>query len=105
MNFGPSEIIIIILIALIIFGWRRLPDLPRSLQQSLQYKPGEIEIQLPNRRRLILLSFVAGLVFVTVLLADLEIISERQMLIALFVFITWLVVGWFCFNESNNSSE
>ncbi|WP_045235081.1 twin-arginine translocase TatA/TatE family subunit [Deinococcus pimensis] len=36
MNFGPTEIILVVLVALVIFGPKKLPELGKSLGQGLR---------------------------------------------------------------------
>lgn len=46
MNIGWTEILVILLIILLLFGARRLPDLARSLGKSLrEFKKGRDEIE------------------------------------------------------------
>ena len=43
-NFGVSEVLVIILVLLLLFGARRLPDLARSIGKSLsEFKKGREE--------------------------------------------------------------
>ena len=44
MNLGPTELIIILAIVLLLFGGRKLPDLARSLgKSSKEFKKGMAE--------------------------------------------------------------
>lgn len=44
MNFGPTELIIVLLIVLLIFGGAKLPKLARSMgQASKEFKKGVTE--------------------------------------------------------------
>ena len=46
MNIGWSEILVILLIILLLFGAKRLPDLARSLGKSMrEFKKGRDEIE------------------------------------------------------------
>jgi len=46
MNIGWSEILVILLIILLLFGAKRLPDLARSLGKSLrEFKKGRDEVE------------------------------------------------------------
>jgi len=53
MNIGWPEILVILLIILLLFGAKRLPDLARSLGKSLrEFKKGrdEIEADAPEQK-------------------------------------------------------
>ena len=53
MNIGWPEILVILLIILLLFGAKRLPDLARSLGKSLrEFKKGkdEIEADSPEKK-------------------------------------------------------
>ena len=41
-NFGPTEIIIIAVLLIVIFGWKRLPDAARSLGRSARVFKSEV---------------------------------------------------------------
>jgi sec-independent protein translocase protein TatA len=48
MNFGATELIIILLIVLLLFGAKKLPDLARSLGRSIsEFKKGKDEGDKP----------------------------------------------------------
>lgn len=50
MNIGWSEILVILLIILLLFGARRLPELARSLGKSLrEFKKGKDEEDEPEK--------------------------------------------------------
>lgn len=42
MNLGPSELIIIVLIIVLLFGAKRLPDVARSLGRSMRIFKSEV---------------------------------------------------------------
>ncbi|MGL5929079.1 MAG: Sec-independent protein translocase subunit TatA [Dermatophilaceae bacterium] len=42
-NLGPTEIIIIAVLVIIIFGWKRLPDAARSLGRSARVFKSEVD--------------------------------------------------------------
>ena len=42
-NFGPPEIIIIAVLLIVIFGWKRLPDAARSLGRSARVFKSEVD--------------------------------------------------------------
>ena len=42
-NFGPTEIIIIAVLLIVIFGWKRLPDAARSLGRSARVFKSEVD--------------------------------------------------------------
>ncbi len=42
-NFGPTEIIIIAVLIIVIFGWKRLPDAARSLGRSARVFKSEVD--------------------------------------------------------------
>jgi len=51
MNIGWSEILVILLIILLLFGAKRLPELARSLGKSLrEFKKGREELESPERK-------------------------------------------------------
>ena len=51
MNIGWPEILVILLIILLLFGAKRLPDLARSLGKSLrEFKKGRDEIESPEKK-------------------------------------------------------
>ncbi len=41
-NLGPSELIIIALVVILLFGWKRLPDAARSLGRSARVFKAEV---------------------------------------------------------------
>ncbi|MDD3585159.1 MAG: twin-arginine translocase TatA/TatE family subunit [Kiritimatiellae bacterium] len=44
LNMGPTELIVVLVIVLILFGGKKLPDLARSLGRSLgEFKKGKEE--------------------------------------------------------------
>ncbi len=44
MNVGPTELIVVLVIVLVLFGGKKLPDLARSLGRSLgEFKKGKDE--------------------------------------------------------------
>jgi sec-independent protein translocase protein TatA len=48
-GFRPEELIIVLLILLLIFGAKRLPELARSFSQSIrQFRKGMKELQAPE---------------------------------------------------------
>jgi sec-independent protein translocase protein TatA len=48
MNIGWQEILLILLIALLLFGARKIPDLARSLGKGIrEFKKGLSEIETP----------------------------------------------------------
>jgi len=50
MSPGPLEIIVILLVVLLLFGAKRLPDLARSLGKSLsEFKKGREEGSAPGK--------------------------------------------------------
>jgi sec-independent protein translocase protein TatA len=50
MNFGVTELIIILLIVLVLFGARKLPDLARSLGKSIgEFKKGREESEKTDK--------------------------------------------------------
>ena len=50
MNIGWPEILVILLIILLLFGAKRLPDLARSLGKSLrEFKKGRDEVEPPEQ--------------------------------------------------------
>lgn len=50
-NFGMPEILVILLVILLFFGAKRLPDLARSLGKSLrEFKKGRDEIESPEQK-------------------------------------------------------
>ena len=42
-NIGPTEIIIIAVLLIVIFGWKRLPDAARSLGRSARVFKSEVD--------------------------------------------------------------
>lgn len=51
MNIGWPEILVILLIILLLFGAKRLPDLARSLGKSLrEFKKGREEIEADKQK-------------------------------------------------------
>lgn len=51
MNIGWPEILVILLIILLLFGAKRLPDLARSLGKSLrEFKKGRDEIEAGEQK-------------------------------------------------------
>ena len=51
MNFGLTEIIIILLIILVLFGAKRIPDLAKSLGSSIKYfKKGVSDEEKENQK-------------------------------------------------------
>ena len=49
MNFGWQEILLILIIVLILFGARKIPDLARSLGRGVkEFKKGLNEIETPE---------------------------------------------------------
>ena len=51
MNIGWTEILIILLVILLLFGAKRLPELARSLGKSLrEFKKGRDEIEPPGQK-------------------------------------------------------
>ena len=51
MNIGWPEILVILLIILLLFGAKRLPDLARSLGKSLrEFKKGRDEIETDEQK-------------------------------------------------------
>ena len=51
MNIGWPEILVILLIILLLFGAKRLPDLARSLGKSLrEFKKGRDELESPEQK-------------------------------------------------------
>jgi len=49
MNFGWQEILLILVIVLILFGARKIPDLARSLGRGVkEFKKGLSEIEAPE---------------------------------------------------------
>jgi sec-independent protein translocase protein TatA len=42
-NFGPGEIIIVAVLLIVIFGWKRLPDAARSLGRSARVFKSEVD--------------------------------------------------------------
>jgi sec-independent protein translocase protein TatA len=42
-NIGPTEIIIIAVLVILIFGWKRLPDAARSLGRSARVFKSEVD--------------------------------------------------------------
>ena len=51
MNIGWPEILVILLIILLLFGAKRLPDLARSLGKSLrEFKKGRDEIEADEEK-------------------------------------------------------
>lgn len=52
MNIGWTEILVILLIILLLFGAKRLPDLARSLGKSLrEFKKGREEIEAGEEKK------------------------------------------------------
>jgi len=50
MGIGPSELFVIILIAVVLFGARRIPDLAKGLGEGIrEFKKASREIQEPDR--------------------------------------------------------
>ncbi|PYE51203.1 Sec-independent protein translocase subunit TatA/TatB [Deinococcus yavapaiensis] len=46
MNFGPMEIIVIVVVALVIFGPKKLPELGKSLGQGIrEFRRGTRELK------------------------------------------------------------
>ena len=43
MNLGPREIVILLIVVLVLFGAKRLPDSARSLGKSLRIFKGEMK--------------------------------------------------------------
>lgn len=51
MNIGWQEILFILLIALLLFGAKRIPDLARNLGKGLrEFKKGLKEIEIPDEK-------------------------------------------------------
>jgi sec-independent protein translocase protein TatA len=49
MNLGPWEIVLIIVISVILFGAKRIPDIARALGRSLgEFKKGREEGETPE---------------------------------------------------------
>lgn len=42
-QFGPAEIIIIVVLLILLFGWKRLPDAARSLGRSARVFKSEVD--------------------------------------------------------------
>ncbi|MBU4211751.1 MAG: twin-arginine translocase TatA/TatE family subunit [Verrucomicrobia bacterium] len=52
MNIGWPEILLILLVVLLLFGAKRLPDLARSLGKSLrEFKKGREEGDAPDEKK------------------------------------------------------
>ena len=52
MRLGWSEILVILLVVLLLFGAKRLPDLARSIGKSLQeFKKGMKEVTQDDEKR------------------------------------------------------
>lgn len=52
-NLGPTELFLILVILLLLFGARRLPELAKGLGQSIRaFKQGVAEGQLGDKREL-----------------------------------------------------
>lgn len=48
-NFGLSEVLVIVVVLILLFGAKRLPDLARSIGKSLnEFKKGRDEGAAPN---------------------------------------------------------
>ena len=42
MNLGPTEIIILVLVAIVLLGWKKLPDMARSVGRSMRIFKSEV---------------------------------------------------------------
>lgn len=94
---GPTEWIIVSTILLVIFG-RQLPNLPRSLRESVEaWRRPPSPNEVPNRRYVIFL----GLMVIAYLIVSLADISAEQMLAVVAVGVIWLVAGFYCFGRKD----
>lgn len=119
IHLGPTEMVILLVITLILVGVSRLPHLMRSMQEGIRHfkkgmQQGELWQFNDGRQRqfdgppkttsqwLLWLTLTsAG--FLLVLSAYLEgALSVRQTLVALGVFATVGLTGWFCFGKERN---
>lgn len=42
MNLGPGELAVLVLVAVILLGWKRLPDMARSVGRSMRIFKSEV---------------------------------------------------------------
>ena len=120
INLGPTELVIMLVIILILLGGSRLPSLLRGMQDGIhnfregmgtrqdevwQFSDGRqrqlTEPPKSERKWVIWLALSSGAFLLIV--AGLEgMISAKQMLISLGVLTIWLAVWWFYFGKKRD---
>ncbi len=103
MNLAYEEWALILILALLVFGGRKLPRLAKELWESMQQPNQEWQftnqapIRYLNRRmRMLYLLETATFIAITVLLVVRAITFEQAAILAL-VFTAWISFGIFCF--------
>lgn len=88
-----TEILIIFLIVLLFYGVWRMPKLARDLKKAINQpdKPS-------HARRQLIFGLVGGVALIVPLILGVAgVISDEQMAIVIFVFVVWLIVGFYCY--------
>ena len=102
MGLGIGEILLILLIAMLFFGWRNLLALPRALAQSMEERKRRPQGQRfnPHEFQVLFTSLLGGVLFITIMtLALADVISYEQMTVVMAVVFVWLIVGFYCFGK------
>ena len=119
IHFGPTEMVILLVITLVLVGVSRLPHLMRSLQEGLRHfkkgmQQGELWQFNDGRQRQFdgpPKSTPQGLPWLTLTSAGFLLVlsaypegavSVKQALVALGVFAAVGLTGWFCFGKERN---
>jgi len=104
MRLGFADILLILLIASLVFGWRNLPDLPRSMRKAMKELKRQAPVQLLDThdlRVLITTHLGVALFIVITSLALADVISADQTMVVTAVVFVWLIVGFYCFGKKD----